>query len=641
MAAIPSHEGARNAGGPRAPARRADGDPPRPGCTMDQARISHRPLALAFPRAGEAVGKGAAGAPGGRRLCRLRWLAAAAVAGTLAGCAAAPEPRETPEEAAETAPNEGPAPAESVLTGDVLFKLLVAEFAGRRGNLPLSLESYLDVARETRDAGVAEQAVKIAAFSRDSAKTLEAARLWCEIDPSNVEARQVLVSLLVRSGDLDAAVRHLREIVEALSDSPAAGFGRAGDLLAREQDAEAAVTVMRRLVAGREDDSVAQSALARLLVRNGRFEEASALLDRVFELDPGDARTAVARARVRRNMDDLEGALAVLSAYLERAPGESTVRMAYARMLVDAKRYEPARAQFERLLADEPGNDDVRYAFGLLLMRTDRLEEASRQFEALAQGVAWRDAAHYNLARIAESRRRLEDAIAWYRRVRGGEQRLDAQIRVAVLLAEGGDLESARRHLHGLRGANLRETVRIRRAEGELLARTGRYEEAMAVYDASLEDLPGNSDLLYARGMLAEQMGRLDILERDMREIIAREPDNADALNALGYTLADRTDRYEEAYALIKRALELKPDNHYIVDSMGWVLHRLGRHREALVQLRRAMSIRPDPEIAAHLGEVLWVLGEKAEARKVWDAALEETPDDEYLLDAIRRFAPR
>ena len=398
---------------------------------------------------------------------------------------------------------------------------------------------------------------------------------------------------------------------------------------------------MRRLVAGREDDPVAQSALARLLVRNGRFEEASALLDRVFELDPGDARTAVARARVRRNMDDLEGALAVLSAYLERAPGESTVRMAYARMLVDAKRYEPARAQFERLLADEPGNDDVRYAFGLLLMRTDRLDEASRQFEALAQGVAWRDAAHYNLARIAESRRRLEDAIAWYRRVRGGEQRLDAQIRVAVLLAEGGDLESARRHLHGLRGADLRETVRIHRAEGELLARAGRYEEAMAVYDASLEDLPGNSDLLYARGMLAEQMGRLDILERDMREIIAREPDNADALNALGYTLADRTDRYEEAYALIKRALELKPDNHYIVDSMGWVLHRLGRHREALVQLRRAMSIRPDPEIAAHLGEVLWVLGEKAEARKVWDAALEETPDDEYLLDAIRRFAPR
>ena len=633
MAAIPLYEGVWNAGDTAVLMRRIGGGSPRPGRTADRAS----------PRAGDAAGKMDAGkmemsTSAGRR--RLGWLAAA-VAGLLAGCAAGPDPREAAGEDAAIATGGDPVPAESGLTGDVLYKLLVGEFAGRRGNLELSIESYLDVARETRDAGVAEQAVRVAAFSRDSAKTLEAARLWSEIDPSNVEARQVLVSLLLRSGDFEAAVGHLRDIVDHLSGSPAAGFVRAGDLLARERDGETAVTAMRRLVAGREDDPVAQSALARLLARHGRFEEASALLDRVFELDPGDPRTAIARSRVRRRMDDLEGALAVLSAYLERVPGESTVRMAYARLLVDARRYEPARAQFERLLADEPGNDDVRYALGLLLMQMGRPDEASRQFEALARsGASWRDAAHYNLARIAESRRRLDDAIAWYRRVRGGEQRLDAQIRVAALLAEGGDIESARRHLHGLRGANLRETVRIHRAEGELLARAGRYEEAMAVYDASLEDLPGNSDLLYARGMLAEQMGRLDILERDMREIIAREPDNADALNALGYTLADRTDRYEEAYALIKRALELKPDNHYIVDSMGWVLHRLGRHREALVQLRRAMSIRPDPEIAAHLGEVLWVLGEKAEARKVWEAALEETPDDERLLDVIRRFAP-
>ena len=628
MAAIPLYEGVRNAGDTGVLMRRIGGGSPRPGRRADRTS----------PRAGDATGKMEMSTSAGRR--RLGWLAAA-VAGLLAGCAAGPEPREAAGEDAAIATGGDPVPAESGLTGDVLYKLLVGEFAGRRGNLELSIESYLDVARETRDAGVAEQAVRVAAFSRDSAKTLEAARLWSGIDPSNVEARQVLVSLLLRSGDFEAAVGHLRDIVDTLSDSPAAGFVRAGDLLAREQDGETAVTAMRRLVAGREDDPVAQSALARLLARHGRFEEASALLDRVFELDPGDPRTAVARARVRRRMDDLEGALAVLSAYLERVPGGSTVRMAYARLLVDARRYEPARAQFERLLADEPGNDDVRYGLGLLLMQMGRPDEASRQFEALARsGASWRDAAHYNLARIAESRRRLDDAIAWYRRVRGGEQRLDAQLRVAALLAEGGDLESARRHLHGLRGANLRETVRIHRAEGELLARAGRYEEAMAVYDASLEDLPGNSDLLYARGMLAEQMGRLDILERDMREIIAREPDNADALNALGYTLADRTDRYEEAYALIKRALELKPDNHYIVDSMGWVLHRLGRHREALVQLRRAMSIRPDPEIAAHLGEVLWVLGEKAEARKVWEAALEETPDDERLLDVIRRFAP-
>ena len=328
----------------------------------------------------------------------------------------------------------------------------------------------------------------------------------------------------------------------------------------------------------------------------------------------------------------------VLEEFLERLPESGIVRMAFARMLVDAERYDEARAEFEHLVAEEPENDDARYALGLLLVQTNLLDEAARQFEALAYRESRRDAAHYYLGRIAESQERYADAIGSYRRVRRGEHRLNAQIRVAALLADSGEVEAARRHLHGIRSETTQEAVRIYSAEAGLLARFARYDEAMEIYDTSLEEFPGNPDLLYARGMLAARMDRLDVLERDMRAIIAREPDNADALNALGYTLADRTDRLEEAYALIKRAIELKPDDHYIIDSLGWVLHRLGRHREALVQLRRAMSINPDPEIAAHLGEVLWVLGNKVEARGVWSTALESAPDDEHLLDVIERF---
>ena len=574
-----------------------------------------------------------------RGLWRFRRLAMTAIAGLLAGCAATGPP---PGDAAVTDSGDDSAPPSPrhALTGDVLYRLLVGEFAGHRGDLPLAIESYLEVARETRDAAVAARAAKIAVFSNVEGKALEAARLWSGIDPSSVEARQALASLLIRAGDLDGASEHLAAIVETVSDPPGAGFGRAGDLLAGEQDREAAIAVMKRLVTGHEDNAAAQLALAGLLARNGRFDEASVAFDRAADLDPGDARIAILLARVRLRMNDFEGALGALVEFLERVPDSSTVRMAYARMLVDTRRYEQARAEFERLVADEPGNDEARYAFGLLLLQTDRLDEASGQFEWLANRPSRRDAAYYYLARIAESQQRLDDAIASYRRVWRGEHRLNAQIRVAVLLAESGDVESARRHLHGLHGANGQESMRLYRAEAELLARVERYDEAMAVYDASLKEFPGNVDMLYARGMLAERMDRLDILERDMREILSRQPDNAEALNALGYTLADRTDRYEEAYALIKRALELKPDDHYIVDSMGWILHRLGRHREALEQLRRAMSIRPDPEIAAHLGEVLWVLGEKVEARRVWEAALRETPDDERLLDVIKRFGP-
>ena len=564
-------------------------------------------------------------------------LAAVITAGTLTGCVAT-GPAATGMVADHSdGADDGPA-SRHALDGDVLYKLLVGELASHRGDLLLALEYYLDVAEETRDAGVAARATKLAVFAHADEVAIKAARLWNDTDPSSVEARQVLASLLIRAGDIETAVEHLDEIVEMLPEPPGTGFHRAAELLATEKDAEAATAAMRRLVRGHEDDAEAQLALARLLLRTEHIEEATTAADRSYELDPGNPRTAILRARLRQRASDIEGAFRALEELLERAPESGMVRMAYARMLVDAQRYERARAEFEYLVAEEPENDDARYALGLLLVQTNRLDEATQQFERLTRRDLRRDAAYYYLARIAESQQRFADAIALYRRVRRGEQRLNAQIRVAVLLAESGDVEAARRHLHGVRSETAQEAVRIYSAEAGLLIRVARYEEAMEIYDASLERLPGNSDLLYARGMLAAELDRLDILERDMRAIIAREPDHADALNALGYTLADRTDRYEEAYALIKRAIELKPDAHYIVDSLGWVLHRMGRHREALVQLRRAMSLNPDPEIAAHLGEVLWVLGNMVEARAVWSTALESAPDDERLLDVIERF---
>ena len=572
----------------------------------------------------------------GRRFWKFM-LAAAIAAGTLTGCTAT-SPTTPGVTAVDSSGASALPPPRHTLNEDVLYKLLVGELASHRGDLSVSLENYLEVARETGDAGVAARAVKFAVFVRADESALEAARLWNEADPSSIEARRALASLLIRTGDIDEAVQYLDEIVKGLTDPPGTGFHYAADLLAAEKDIESAAAAMRQLVRGYEDDAVAQFAFARLLLRIGQFEEASAVIHRAYELDPDDERIAILRARVRQRVDDVEGALNVLVEFLERVPDSSMARMAYARMLVDTKHYEQARAEFEHLVAEEPENDDTRYALGLLLLQMERLDAAMQQFERLADRNSRQDAAYYYLARIAESQQRFDDAIASYRRVQRGEHRLNAQIRIAVLLAERGELDAARRHLHGIRSENTQEAMRIDHAEAGLLTRAARYDEAMAVYDASLEEFPGNSDLLYARGMLAVKMDRLDLLERDMRAIISREPDNADALNALGYTLADRTDRYEEAYALIKRAIELKPDDHYIVDSLGWVLHRMGRHQEALTQLRRAMSLNPDPEIAAHLGEVLWVLGNKVEARAVWSTALEAAPDDERLLDVIERF---
>ena len=560
-------------------------------------------------------------------------------AGMLAGCTATgPTPRDASAEGS-TRTDDSSEPRNG-LVPSVLYKLLVGELAGYSGDLQLALENYMEVARATRDASVAARAVRLAVIASAQEEALEAARLWSEVEPSSAEAGQALVTLLIGAGDIDGAVERLEMMVETMSEPPGSGFHQASDLLSGLKDGAAATTAMTRLVAGHEDNAAAQFALARFLARTERYEEASSAIDRASMLDPRDERMAILRARLRQRARDTGGALAVLSEFLERIPDARAVRMAMARTLVDLKRYDEARIEFERVVSEAPENDDARFALALLLIQTNRLDDAVRHLEAAANRGTRRDAAYFYLARIAESRQRLDDAISFYKRVRNGEHRLNAQIRAAVLIAEGGDLDSALIHLHRVRGRSVSEAVRIHIAEAGLLTRVDRLDEAMEVFDASLEQFPGNMDLLYARGMLAERMDRLDILERDMRDILAREPDHADALNALGYTLADRTDRFEEAYVLIKRAIELKPDVSYIIDSMGWVLYRLGRFQEALVQLRRAFSLDPDPEIAAHLGEVLWVLGERTEAREVWSNALEAAPGDERILDVIKRFGP-
>jgi len=583
------------------------------------------------------------------RLARAALTVAAALA--VVGCSGvAPAPAGFADEPMLLA-TDGPAPEERPaapaakegspeLSEEILYKLLVAEFAGRRNRLDLALDNYLDVARATRDPAVIERAVRIAVFSRQQERGLEAARLWTEVAPDNLDARQVYAALLIRAGELDQAVDQLEALLARLERSPEEGFSLVGDMLSREKDHQAVLEVMERLVEGRRDDPRALFAFAQVSARVDELEQAAELLKRVLALEPENTRAAIFRAQVLHRQGKTSEAVTFMRDTVGARPEDYQLRMTYARLLVDAKRYEEAREQFERLAGDRPEDAEVRFGLGLLLLQTNRLERAQAQFEHLLELGERTRTAHFYLGQIAESMDDDEAALSHYERVDGGEHYMDSQVRAAVLLADEEGLAVAREHLRSLPQRSVNEAVRIYQAEAELLSRHDRLEEAMTVYNEALGKHPGNSDLLYGRAMLAEKMDRLNILERDLRRIIEDEPNNADALNALGYTLADRTTRYEEAYELIKRALELKPDNHYIVDSMGWVLYRMGRHREALEHLRRALKLQYDPEIAAHLGEVLWVTGDREGARQVWDQALENTPEDEHLREVIERFNP-
>jgi tetratricopeptide (TPR) repeat protein len=251
------------------------------------------------------------------------------------------------------------------------------------------------------------------------------------------------------------------------------------------------------------------------------------------------------------------------------------------------------------------------------------------------------DVARFYLGQLNEERKRFDEALKWYGSVAQGEQFINAQARYAGVLAKQGRLPEARKHLQQMGGTgNNMQRVQLMQAEAQLLREASAYQEAFELLGQALVWMPNSPDLLYDRAMAAEKVDRLDILEGDLKKLIKIRPDHAHAYNALGYTLADRNQRVQEAHKLIETALKLSPDDPFIQDSMGWVLYRMGRNREGLDYLERAFKQRPDPEIAAHFGEVLWAVGRRDEARKVWAESLKDHPNNETLQGTVKRFLP-
>lgn len=555
----------------------------------------------------------------------------------------APPPVQTgADEAAETAlPPERPAPPRPniALSEDLLFRLLLAELAGQRGRANVAVRHYLALARETRDPEVIERATRIAVYARDDAAAASAARLWAEVDPDNPDARQVLTVMSLRRGELDQALAHLEVILAHSRGEFAQKLWLIASFLAREADRAAVMGLMERLLEDHMADPEALYAFAHLAARMGAVERAEGLLLDVLAQRPANEPAAMTYLSLLLRQGETGRALRFLEETLEHEAAGFDLRLAYARLLTDVERFDDARREFETLAVAEPEHVDVLYALGLIHLQAARLDEAAPYFKRLGRLRQRVSDSNYYLARIAEEKGELDQASDLYQGVHEGELYFDARIRLCLILAKQGQVEKALGQIRGLEGAGDAERLLLIQAEADILTGQRRYAEAMAVYDRALA-AASDHDLLYSRAMLAEKMDRLDILEADLKRILSEDRDNATVLNALGYTLADRTDRYAEAYDYIRRAHELSPDDFYILDSMGWVLYRLGRLDEAVGYLRRALALQNDPEIAAHLGEVLWVMGDKKTAREVWETALKATPTDDKLLKVIERFKP-
>lgn len=523
------------------------------------------------------------------------------------------------------------------LTPQLLLRFLVAEMAGHRGELGLSVGTYRELAKQTRDPRIARRATEMAVYARQYEPALDSARLWVELEPESQTARHMLASLLAAAGRSDELAVHVVKLLEAARPDVGPALLRLNQVFQRSTDKAA----VRRII----DEvttpyiGVAEAHFARAVASYEAQDAYRAQLEieRALSIRPDWEQAALVRAQVTPRPKNLEG----LRDFVAANPKARDARIAYARSLVGENRFEEARREFNTILDDNPGNADVIYAVAVLSLQLKEPALAEKHLRRLVEmGHSEADTARLYLGQIAEERKQWEDALRWYAQIGDGPQYVPAQVRTANVLAQSGRLDEARKRLSSAKTGNPRDRAQLLLGEAQLLREAGRPADAFTVLDGGLAAMPDQPELLYEAALAAEKVGRNETLEKYLRRLIEIKPDHAHAYNALGYSLADRGERLDEAGKLIDKALELTPDDPFILDSKGWVLYRKGDMLGALGVLQRALSLRADPEIAAHYGEVLWMLGRQDEAVKAWNEAAKASPGNAALATTMKRFVP-
>lgn len=529
-------------------------------------------------------------------------------------------------------------PPERSFPDDSVYPLLVAEFALRRRAYDVALDNYLAQARILRDAGVSAHTTHLTQFMQREQEALEAALLWVELDPDNVEANNTLANLLVRQGRTLEALPAMGLVQRhgVSSNFPAllTGFGE----LNERQRAEL-VGGINALAAEFPDNPQLLLTQALINAEYNQFEQSLQKLDELFQIEPYQTQAVLLEAKVLL-ASNAKHPYARLEKALAEDPANMGLRLQYARLLT-ASDMPAAREQFEILSARSPRDGDLLLSLALINREVgDDLAAKAylRQMLALEQRL---NEAHYYLGRIAEDAGEPQAAISEYMQVQDSREFLSANSHIGQILVGSKQLQQSRDWFTEQRVATPARAEQLYGVEADILTQAGEADAAMHILNQALEEFPDSSSLRYARSMLGEQQNNLALMESDLRAIIASDPNNATALNALGYTLANRTDRYTEAYELISRALAMQPDEPAILDSMGWILYRKGNYQEALEYLTRAYAVFPDPEVAAHLGEVLWMSGDTAGARAVWQDALSKAPGHQVLMATIKRLGGR
>ncbi|USE35147.1 tetratricopeptide repeat protein [Endozoicomonas sp. SCSIO W0465] len=524
---------------------------------------------------------------------------------------------------------------------ETLYDLLVAEVSGQRQRYDLALGNYLKQAHKTRDIGVAQRAYQVAVYVGARQAALDASLLWVELQPDNPDALNGAALELVYAGQYERAFAQMSQQL-SLGGSPA--FDILASAVGNDQGKHSEggrldlVRQFEALSQAYPNERVLKLGQAILLQQVGEFESALALANELLKQDRGFVSAIMVKGRALHKLKRDAEAEVMLFEAVQRYPDKNRLRLLYGRVLVHAGKLDQARKQFEVLLERAPGESDVVLSLGLITLENGLEQEAGQYFEQLLTLGERDNTAHYYLGRLSEKQQKYASAKEHYLSVGPGKEFMAAQVALTGMLVEQDKLKEALTYLGEARNRHPARMESLFLLEGELLVNDGQLDKALTLFERALKTNPESVNLLYSRAMVYEKLNNLEGMEQDLRSILEFEPDNAAALNALGYTLADRTDRFKEAEALILQAYELDSEDPAILDSMGWVQFRLGNFDQAEKYLRMAYRQFPDAEIAAHLGEVLWARGEQDAARLLWAEALQKSPDSQILKDTMDRL---
>lgn len=560
---------------------------------------------------------------------------------TLAGCASLTGTEEAPapgEKAATETKTEPQLPVEYAdFEPETLYLLLSAEIAAQRGRYDITLVNYLKAAKQSRDQAVIKRAMRIAQSLNGDNAQKQLAELWLEIDPDNLQAHRISAIQAVKGNDLQTAIHHMERIMDQGGDADFDSLAAMAANLPPEQQQE--LLALYNEMSGRHPDTPElEYSIALLLKVTGQPQEALDRLEPLLEENANFQPAIILKGDLLYQTGQKSSALDYLLTNTRRFPANRQMGTLYGRMLINEGELQAAQDEFARLVKRYPETPGLRLSHALVALENGQTDLAREELTKLAEQGHHTSEANYYLGRIEDQAGNTEQAIGYYQSVERGNYYFPALARASSLLAENGQLEDAVDRIRRLREANPRQAENFWLLEVNLLLDQEQQQEALSTATEALEEHPDNIEIRYARAMLYDGIGQTADAEADLRQIIEQEPENAVALNALGYILTTRTDRLREARGYIEKALQLDPDNPAILDSMGWVLFLEGQIEPSLDYLSRAWAAFPDPEVAAHYGEALWMNGAEEQARIIWQEGLEQDSDHEVLRETIDRL---